>query len=95
MPTNAALRLEADSELERNEAELLALEATYCSHGDTVHYTDFPKIFDRCEGSYMFDAAGSRSCRRRNDAAFPSASCRSASHKAPCPARARRMGPLM
>ncbi|MFD9900905.1 aspartate aminotransferase family protein [Mesorhizobium sp. NPDC059025] len=60
MPTNAALRLDAgnDSGIELSEAELLALEAVYCSHGDTVHYTDFPKIFDRCEGSYMFDAAG-------------------------------------
>lgn len=60
MPTNAAFRLAAgnDSEPALDEAELLALEAIYCSHGDTVHYTDAPKIFDRCEGSYMFDAAG-------------------------------------
>ena len=29
-----------------DEAELLALEALYCSHGDTVHYTDPPKIFE-------------------------------------------------
>ena len=41
-----------------NEAELLRLEAEYCSHGDTVHYTNPPKMFERCEGSYMFDAAG-------------------------------------
>lgn len=40
------------------EAELLALEAKYCSHGDTVHYTNPPKIFDRCEGSFMYDGAG-------------------------------------
>ena len=33
-----------------DEAELLALEARYCSHGDTVHYTEPPKIFERCEG---------------------------------------------
>jgi len=37
-----------------NEAALLADEARYCSFGDTVHYSD-PKIFTRCEGSYLFD----------------------------------------
>lgn len=36
------------------ERELLALESRYCSHGDTVHYTDPPKLFDRCEGSFMY-----------------------------------------
>ncbi|HZP87270.1 MAG TPA: aminotransferase class III-fold pyridoxal phosphate-dependent enzyme [Burkholderiales bacterium] len=36
-------------------AELLAAEARYCSFGDTVHYVDPPKIFTRCEGSYLFD----------------------------------------
>src|SRR5690606_41194635 len=30
-----------------SDAELLKLESEYCSHGDTVHYTDPPKIFDR------------------------------------------------
>jgi 4-aminobutyrate aminotransferase / (S)-3-amino-2-methylpropionate transaminase / 5-aminovalerate transaminase len=40
------------------ETELLELEAIYCSHGDTVHYTNPPKIFTNCEGSYMYDAAG-------------------------------------
>ena len=40
------------------ETDLLADEARYCSFGDTVHYTEPPKIFDRCEGSYMYDAAG-------------------------------------
>ena len=39
-----------------NNAALLADEARYCSFGDTVHYTDTPKIFARCEGSYLFDA---------------------------------------
>jgi len=43
---------------EREEAELLKLEALYCSHGDTVHYTDPPKIFERCEGSFLYDSAG-------------------------------------
>lgn len=34
---------------------LLADEAKYCSHGDTVHYVNPPKIFSHCNGSYMFD----------------------------------------
>jgi len=41
-----------------DERKLLADEATYCSFGDTVHYQDPPKIFDRCEGSFLYDAAG-------------------------------------
>ncbi|MFI4951042.1 MAG: aspartate aminotransferase family protein [Caulobacterales bacterium] len=40
------------------EAELRSLDAQYCSWGDTVHYLDLPKIFESCEGSYMYDAAG-------------------------------------
>ena len=40
------------------DEELLALEAVYCSHGDTVHYTNPPKIFTNCEGSFMYDSAG-------------------------------------
>ena len=40
------------------ESRLLALEARYCSHGDTVHYTDPPKMFERCEGSYIYDSQG-------------------------------------
>jgi 4-aminobutyrate aminotransferase-like enzyme len=47
-----------DSNTSPSDAELLALEAKYCSHGDTVHYTNPPKIFDRCEGSFMYDSAG-------------------------------------
>ena len=43
---------------ERSEAELLALEAKYCSYGDTVHYSEPPKIFDGCEGSFLYDAEG-------------------------------------
>jgi 4-aminobutyrate aminotransferase / (S)-3-amino-2-methylpropionate transaminase / 5-aminovalerate transaminase len=46
------------AEAERSEAELLALEEQYCSHGDTVHYTKPPKLFDRCEGSYIYDPEG-------------------------------------
>ena len=41
-----------------SEAELLALEASYCSHGDTVHYTNPPKIFERAEGTFLYDADG-------------------------------------
>ena len=38
-----------------SEDELRALEARYCSHGDTVHYLPEPKFFERCEGSFLFD----------------------------------------
>ncbi|MFM1816493.1 MAG: hypothetical protein RLZ98_3188 [Pseudomonadota bacterium] len=41
-----------------SETELLALEQQYCSHGDTVHYVDPPKMFERCEGSFLYDAEG-------------------------------------
>jgi 4-aminobutyrate aminotransferase-like enzyme len=41
-----------------DESELLKLEALYCSYGDTVHYAEQPKIFERCEGSFLYDAAG-------------------------------------
>jgi 4-aminobutyrate aminotransferase-like enzyme len=37
------------------ERDLLRDEARYCSFGDTVHYIDPPKIFARCEGSYLYD----------------------------------------
>jgi 4-aminobutyrate aminotransferase-like enzyme len=38
--------------------ELRELENKYCSYGDTVHYTEHPKFFSNCEGSYVFDEAG-------------------------------------
>jgi 4-aminobutyrate aminotransferase-like enzyme len=41
-----------------DEADLRRLEERYCSFGDTVHYMAEPKIFDRCEGSFLYDAAG-------------------------------------
>lgn len=41
-----------------SDEALLALEAEYCSHGDTVHYTNPAKIFTGCEGSFMYDSAG-------------------------------------
>jgi 4-aminobutyrate aminotransferase / (S)-3-amino-2-methylpropionate transaminase / 5-aminovalerate transaminase len=49
---------DADASRQLSEAELLALEDVYCSHGDTVHYTNPPKIFDSCEGSFLFDLEG-------------------------------------
>ena len=55
---NAALPVEPILHPRARDAELLADEAKYCSFGDTVHYSDPPKIFDRCEGSYLYDAAG-------------------------------------
>ena len=54
----AATGKEASSASAPDTAELLELEAVYCSHGDTVHYTDPPKIFERCEGSFLYDARG-------------------------------------
>ena len=40
------------------EASLLELEARYCAHGDSVHHAEPPKIFDHCEGSYLYDIEG-------------------------------------
>ncbi len=41
-----------------DEQELLSLERKYCSWGDTVHYLDPPKIFERAEGNYLYDREG-------------------------------------
>ena len=43
---------------EKTESELLKLERKYCSWGDTVHYLEPPKIFERSEGSYLYDRDG-------------------------------------
>jgi 4-aminobutyrate aminotransferase / (S)-3-amino-2-methylpropionate transaminase / 5-aminovalerate transaminase len=40
------------------EAELVRLEQKYCSWGDTVHYLDPPKYFERAEGNYLYDREG-------------------------------------
>ena len=40
------------------EKQLLQLEGSVCSHGDTVHYAKHPKIFERCKGSYLYDLHG-------------------------------------
>lgn len=53
-PRQPDLHLPVDAE----EKALLALEDQYCSHGDTVHYTEQPKIFERCEGSFIYDGQG-------------------------------------
>ncbi|USQ98449.1 aspartate aminotransferase family protein [Caulobacter sp. RL271] len=41
-----------------DEDSLRALEAQYCSYGDTVHYLPDPKFFTGCDGSFMYDARG-------------------------------------
>ena len=41
-----------------DDNELLREEAEYCSFGDTVHYQEPPKVFTRCEGSFLFDQSG-------------------------------------
>jgi 4-aminobutyrate aminotransferase/(S)-3-amino-2-methylpropionate transaminase len=43
---------------EKTEPQLLELERKYCSWGDTVHYLDPPKSFERSEGSYLYDREG-------------------------------------
>ena len=46
--------------MDAREKELLEKEGKYCSQGDTVHYLEPPKFFDRCEGSYLIDRQGTR-----------------------------------
>jgi 4-aminobutyrate aminotransferase/(S)-3-amino-2-methylpropionate transaminase len=41
-----------------DERELLELDRKYCSWGDTVHYLNPPKFFERAEGHYLYDAEG-------------------------------------
>ena len=43
---------------DKTEPELLELERKYCSWGDTVHYLDPPKTFERSEGNYLYDREG-------------------------------------
>src|SRR5437879_9710077 len=42
----------------KTEAELLELERKHCSWGDTVHYLDPPKCFERSDDSYLYDRVG-------------------------------------
>lgn len=53
---NAHTKIAEQVTLETSEDELRVLENTYCSHGDTVHYTEQPKFFNGCEGSFLFDS---------------------------------------
>ena len=46
-----------EDRLARDQPEVLKDEARYCSFGDTVHYLEPPKIFARCEGSFLYDTA--------------------------------------
>jgi len=53
------MRPEMRASLVRDEeAALLEKESRYCSYGDTVHYAEHPKFFERCDGSYLFDMHG-------------------------------------
>ena len=40
------------------EEELREMEREYCSFGDTVHYLEPPKFFERAEGNYLIDREG-------------------------------------
>lgn len=40
------------------DTELLTLEGKYCSWGDTVHYAKELNMFERAEGSYLYDSNG-------------------------------------
>ena len=42
------------------EAEIVAIDDKYSSHGDTVHYNDPPKVFKGCDGSFVTDATNTR-----------------------------------
>lgn len=42
----------------RDEKALLEIEKQVCSYGDTVHYAEKPKIFERSEGSFLYDSNG-------------------------------------
>jgi 4-aminobutyrate aminotransferase-like enzyme len=53
MAPGSSLEIETDA-----TADLLRKDSEYCSFGDTVHYADPPKIFKRCQGSFLFDESG-------------------------------------
>jgi len=50
------LKKKAENSAVMSEKELRKLEEKYCSYGDTVHYMEEPKFFERCEGSFIYDA---------------------------------------
>ncbi len=39
-----------------SDSEIREIDKEYCSFGDTVHYSENPKVFRSCEGSFMFDS---------------------------------------
>jgi 4-aminobutyrate aminotransferase-like enzyme len=39
-----------------SDSEIKEIDKHYCSYGDTVHYSDNPKIFRDCNGSFMYDS---------------------------------------
>lgn len=39
-----------------SDEQIKSMDSEYCSYGDTVHYSDNPKIFRDCEGSFMYDS---------------------------------------
>lgn len=38
------------------DSEIKKIDNEFCSFGDTVHYSDDPKVFRSCEGSFMYDS---------------------------------------
>lgn len=40
-----------------SDSEIKELDKQYCSYGDTVHYSDDPKVFRNCEGTFMYDSS--------------------------------------
>jgi 4-aminobutyrate aminotransferase-like enzyme len=45
----------ASDQIDQEEQALLEKENKVCSHGDTVHYAEHPKLFEHCAGSYLYD----------------------------------------
>jgi 4-aminobutyrate aminotransferase-like enzyme len=43
-----------------NDADILKIDDKYCSHGDTVHYNNPPKMFSKADGSFMWDSSGTK-----------------------------------
>ena len=54
---HSSLKFADNQQFSSSEQQLRELEANYCSHGDTVHYTAHPKFFESCEGSFLYDAS--------------------------------------
>ena len=39
-----------------SDKEIIDIDNQWCSFGDTVHYKNPPKIFRRCDGSFVYDS---------------------------------------